>query len=111
MLTGKQRAQLRALANTAETIVYIGKSGVTENLVKQAADALRRLDTECAAWTGRLVGQLHLSAGFALAEDHAGLSAEALVKEADQAMYQAKAAYYARSGKDRRARSREEAGV
>ena len=41
MLTGKQWAQLRALANTAETIVYIGKSGVTENLVKQAADALR----------------------------------------------------------------------
>ena len=77
----------------------------------QAADALRRLETACAAWTGRLVGQLHLSAGFALAEDHAGLSAEALVKEADQAMYQAKAAYYARSGKDRRARSREEAGV
>ena len=77
----------------------------------QAADALRRLETACAAWTGRLVGQLHLSAGFALAEDHAGLSAEALVKEADQAMYEAKAAYYARSGKDRRARSRGEAGV
>ena len=77
----------------------------------QAADALRRLDTECAAWTGRLVGRLHLSAGFALAEDRAGLSAEALVREADQAMYEAKAKYYALSGKDRRARSREEAGV
>ncbi len=41
MLTGKQRAQLRALANNAETIVHIGKGGVTENLVRQAADALR----------------------------------------------------------------------
>ena len=41
MLTGKQRAQLRALANNAETIVHIGKGGVTENLVRQTADALR----------------------------------------------------------------------
>ena len=41
MLTSKQRAQLRALANGEDTIVYIGKSGVTENVVKQAADALK----------------------------------------------------------------------
>jgi RNA-binding protein len=41
MLTGKQRAQLRALANTEDTIVHIGKGGVTENVVKQAADALK----------------------------------------------------------------------
>ena len=41
MLTSKQRAQLRALANSEETIVHIGKSGVTENVVKQAADALK----------------------------------------------------------------------
>ena len=41
MLTGKQRAQLRGLANAEDTIVYIGKGGVTENVVKQAADALR----------------------------------------------------------------------
>ena len=41
MLTGKQRAQLRALANAEDTIVYIGKGGVTENVAKQAADALK----------------------------------------------------------------------
>jgi len=41
MLTSKQRAQLRALANSEDTIVHIGKSGVTENVVKQAADALK----------------------------------------------------------------------
>ncbi len=41
MLTGKQRAQLRAIANSEDTIVHIGKGGITENLVKQAADALR----------------------------------------------------------------------
>lgn len=39
-LTGKQRAQLRALANTLEPIVHIGKDGIGENLVKQANDAL-----------------------------------------------------------------------
>jgi len=41
MLTSKQRAQLRALANTADTIVHIGKGGITENVVKQAQDALK----------------------------------------------------------------------
>ncbi len=41
MLTSKQRAQLRALANGEDTIVYIGKGGITENVVKQAADALK----------------------------------------------------------------------
>lgn len=39
-LTSKQRAQLRGIANTIDTIVYIGKDGITDNLVKQANDAL-----------------------------------------------------------------------
>ena len=39
-LTSKQRAQLRGLANGIDTIVHIGKDGITENLVKQADDAL-----------------------------------------------------------------------
>ena len=41
MLTSKQRAQLRALANNEDTIVHIGKGGITENIVKQAQDALK----------------------------------------------------------------------
>jgi RNA-binding protein len=41
MLTSKQRAQLRALANSEETIVHIGKGGITENIVLQASDALK----------------------------------------------------------------------
>lgn len=39
-LTSKQRAQLRGIANTLDTIVHIGKDGITDNLVKQANDAL-----------------------------------------------------------------------
>ena len=39
-LTSKQRAQLRGVANSIDTIVIIGKDGITDNLVKQANDAL-----------------------------------------------------------------------
>ena len=39
-LTGKQRAQLRAMANSLEPVVHIGKDGIGDNLVKQANDAL-----------------------------------------------------------------------
>ena len=39
-LTSKQRAQLRGIANGLDTIVQIGKDGISDNLVKQANDAL-----------------------------------------------------------------------
>ncbi len=39
-LTSKQRAYLRSLANTMDTILYIGKEGVIPNTIKQAYDAL-----------------------------------------------------------------------
>ena len=39
-LTSKQRAQLRGLANTMDTILQVGKDGINENLVKQLDDAL-----------------------------------------------------------------------
>ena len=39
-MTSKQRAKLRSMANTMETILYIGKDGITENTVKEAYDAL-----------------------------------------------------------------------
>ncbi len=39
-LTSKQRAQLRGIANGIDTIVHIGKDGITDNLIKQANDAL-----------------------------------------------------------------------
>ena len=40
MLTSKQRAQLRSMANQLESILTVGKGGIGEQLVKQAADAL-----------------------------------------------------------------------
>ena len=39
-LTSKQRAQLRGLASTLDTMIHIGKDGISDNLVKQANDAL-----------------------------------------------------------------------
>lgn len=39
-LTSKQRAQLRGMANSLDPIVHIGKEGITDNLVKQADEAL-----------------------------------------------------------------------
>ena len=39
-LTSKQRAQLRGIASTEDTIVMVGKDGIGENLIKQVNDAL-----------------------------------------------------------------------
>ncbi len=41
MLTSKQRAQLRGLASTADTIIMVGKGGITENVISQTTDALK----------------------------------------------------------------------
>ena len=45
-LTSKQRAQLRGLASTLDTIIHIGKDGISDNLVKQADDALEATRSE-----------------------------------------------------------------
>ena len=41
MLNSRQRAQLRGLANTIDTILIVGKDGITENVVSQADSALK----------------------------------------------------------------------
>ena len=41
MLTSKQRAFLRSLAASAETILMVGKGGMSPEIIKQADDALR----------------------------------------------------------------------
>ena len=40
MLTSKQRAYLRGLANKLETILIIGKGDITDNIIMQADTAL-----------------------------------------------------------------------
>ncbi len=53
MLNSRQRAQLRGMANTYDTIMQVGKSGISEQTLKQVDDALeareliklRRLET------------------------------------------------------------------
>ena len=40
MMTTRQRAALRAMCNTMEPVLHIGKDGITDNLVKQCWDAL-----------------------------------------------------------------------
>ena len=39
-LSSKQRAQLRGIAMTEDTIIQIGKAGITENTVTQVNNAL-----------------------------------------------------------------------
>jgi RNA-binding protein len=40
MLNSKQRAYLRSLANSIDTILIVGKNGIGDDVVKQADDAL-----------------------------------------------------------------------
>ena len=40
-ITTKQRAQLRAMANALDTVLYVGKDGVMGNTVKEAYDLLQ----------------------------------------------------------------------
>ncbi len=70
MLTSKQRASLRAMANQMDTIFQIGKGGISEETVNQISNALeareliklRTLETcpfsprEAADELGRLLG-------------------------------------------------------
>ena len=52
-MTSKQRAMLRSMANTMETILYIGKDGIVSGTVKQASDALEAREIiKCAVQQG-----------------------------------------------------------
>lgn len=41
MLTSKQRAALKSIASTEDTILQIGKNGIVDTLVIQVSDALK----------------------------------------------------------------------
>lgn len=40
-LTGKQRAFLRSQANPLDTVLFVGKDGITQNTLKEAYDLLQ----------------------------------------------------------------------
>ena len=42
MLTSKQRAFLRSLATSEDTILMVGKGGMNEQIIKQASDAIKK---------------------------------------------------------------------
>ncbi len=41
MISSKQRAYLRSLANSIDTIIMVGKGGINEQVIKQTSDALK----------------------------------------------------------------------
>ncbi|MGN1136377.1 MAG: YhbY family RNA-binding protein [Oscillospiraceae bacterium] len=41
MLTSKQRAHLKSVASTEDTILQVGKNGIVDTLVTQVSDALK----------------------------------------------------------------------
>ena len=53
MLTSKQRSALRAMGNPLETIFQIGKGGITNETVKQIANALEARVLENSGYTAR----------------------------------------------------------
>ncbi len=72
MLSSRQRAQLRAMANPLDTILQIGKGGITDNVVTQMSDAL--LSRELVK--GRVLESSLLSAREAADELAARIGAE-----------------------------------
>ena len=52
-MTSKQRAMLRSMANTLDTILYVGKEGVNAGTIKEAYDALEARELiKCAVQQG-----------------------------------------------------------
>ena len=90
---------------------------VLANMSKaQAEQAMAELEREARTWRvnnndgdksggDKSAGEgLHLAAGYALAADWPDATPEELVMQADQAMYDAKEAFYRQAGRDRRRR-------
>ena len=67
-LTSKQRAQLRGMAASLDTIVHVGKDGIGDNLVKQVNDALEARELikgrvlENSMYTAREAAELKVAA-------------------------------------------------
>lgn len=63
MLTSKQRAYLRSIASSYDTIFQIGKGGITETMCKDIGEALRKRELiklrvlENSGYTAREAGE------------------------------------------------------
>ena len=53
MITSKQRAQLRGMASGLNAELQIGKGGITENVVRQASEALAARELDNSMLTAR----------------------------------------------------------
>jgi len=70
---------------------------------KEQLEALvEDLEQTTEKWSGNLIGSLSLSVGYVAKREYEGESILDIAKIADKKMYQAKSAYYARKGIDRR---------
>lgn len=65
---------------------------------EQAERAIAALERQASAWEGEANQELHLACGYALAIDWPDATPEGLVTHADQAMYEAKEAFYQQEG-------------
>lgn len=74
MITSKQRAFLRSLANPLDTILMIGKDGMSEDIIKQADSAL----TARELIKGKVLETAGITARQAADELAAPLSAEVI---------------------------------
>ena len=86
---------------------FVVLTRMPSEVFQESLDALKKAAEE---WKHEDLKGLKLAIGFAFARDYENCTAEELIKEADFAMYDAKAAYYAQTGKERRKRRTERRG-
>lgn len=70
----------------------------------QLKEAMEALDQTTERWQGKQVQGLSISCGYATSREFPSENITELVRISDERMYAAKAAYYRKSGKDRRRR-------
>lgn len=69
---------------------------------EQLDGCMNHFDKICSEWSGEIVKEVAVSKGAATAAEYPDASVEELEKIADKLMYEDKAAYYKRTGKERR---------